>query len=225
MAFASDTAVTHRVVATSGRRNARNERGSAVTSRRSLRRVLDDLLEGGPVDPGHGGHGAHTYGAELDVVELGVAPRAVALPGARVGAARVVGARAGPGGGIAAPVKPGELVDGGLERGLEGRSARGEAPLPAAAVAAAVDLGVAVADARVQRLSQRTLHVAFPTAVVGRSLRPGRVVQRIETGEQAEAVAVIAVRARREPRVEDRVHDARVELVHDRDGVALLVAA
>src|SRR5206468_2550408 len=97
--------------------------------------------------------------------------------------------------------------------------------LPGVAVAAAVDLGVAVADARVQRLSQRTLHVAFPTAVVGRSLRPGRVVQRIETGEQAEAVAVIAVRARREPRVEDRVHDARVELVHDRDGVALLVAA
>src|SRR5436309_4305302 len=29
----------------------------------SLRRELDHLLEGGPVDPGHGGHGSHTDGA------------------------------------------------------------------------------------------------------------------------------------------------------------------
>src|SRR5206468_4709962 len=82
----------------------------------SLRRVLDDLLEGRPVDPRHGGHGAHPDGAELDVVELRVAPRGVDLPGARVGAPRVVVARAGPGGGVAAPVEAGELVDGGLER-------------------------------------------------------------------------------------------------------------
>src|SRR5439155_24426151 len=165
-----------------------------------------------------------TDGAVLDVVELGVAPGGVVLARSRVRTAGVVGARAGPAGGIAAPVEAGELVDGGLERALQRRPARSQAPPPAVA-AAAVDLRVAVRDARVQRLSQRPLQVAFPATVVGRSLRPGRVVQRVETGEQAEAVAVAAVGAWREPRVEDRMGQARVELVHDGDGVALLVAA
>src|SRR2546430_17115502 len=110
MAFASDAAVTHRVGAPSRLRNAGNER--AGTSGRSLRRVLDHLLEGGPVDPGHRGHGSHTDGAVLDVVELGVAPAGVALRRSRVCAAGVVGARAGPPGGVAAPVEAGEPVDG-----------------------------------------------------------------------------------------------------------------
>src|SRR5207249_11377212 len=92
------------------------------------------------------------------------------------------------------------------------------------AVAAAVHLRVAVADARIQRLPQRPLQIAFPAAVVCRSLGPRRVVQRIETGEKAEAVAVIAVRARREPRIEDRMGQTGIELVHDGDGGALLVA-
>src|SRR5439155_5647129 len=199
MAFASDAAVTHRVGTPSRLRNAGNER--AGTSGRSLRRVLDHLLEGGPVDPGHRGHGSHTDGAVLDVVELGVAPGGVVLPRSWVRTAGVVGARAGPTGGIAAPVDAGELVDGGLERALQGRPARSQVPSPAVG-AAAVDLGVPVRDARVQRLPQRTLQVAFPAAVVSRSLRPRRVVQRIETGEHAEAVAVVAVGARRQPRIE-----------------------
>src|SRR5947199_2590579 len=222
MAFASDAAVTHRVGAPSRLRNAGNER--AGTSGRSLRRVLDHLLEGGPVDPGHRGHGSHTDGAVLDVVELGVAPAGVVLPRARVRTAGVVGARAGPARGIAAPVDVRQLVDGGLERALQRCPARSQVPSPAVA-AAAVDLGVAVRDARAQRLPQRTLQVAFPTAVVGRSLRPGRVVQRVETGEQAEAVAVIAVRARREPRVEGRGGEAGVEVVREGGGVWLVVAA
>src|SRR5438094_3903849 len=131
----------------------------------SLCRELDHLLEGGPVDPGDGGHGPHTDGAELDVVELGVALAAVVLRRSRVRTAGVVGARAGPAGGIAAPVDAGELVDGGLERALQGRPARSQVPSPAVG-AAAVDLGVPVRDARVQRLPQRTLQVAFPAAVV-----------------------------------------------------------
>src|SRR5262249_31319570 len=148
------------------------------------------------------GHGSHADGAVLDVVELGVAPAGVVLPRSGIRTARVVGARAGPAGGIAAPVDAGELVDGGLEGALQLCPARSQVP-PLAVAAAAIDLGVAVRDARVEGLAERALQIAFPATVVGRSLGPGWVVQRIQTREEAEAVAVVAVRARRQPRVED----------------------
>src|SRR5207245_2526527 len=78
---------------------------------------------------------------------------------------------------------------------------------------------------RVHRLKQRALQVSLPATVVCRALGPREVDGGIETGELAKAVGVAGVGARSQPRAEDRAGQARVQLVHDRHRVALLVAA
>src|SRR6202040_3289683 len=55
----------------------------ARATRRAPGRERDNLLEGGPVDPGHGRHTAHAHFVVGDVVERRVALGVVGLPRAR----------------------------------------------------------------------------------------------------------------------------------------------
>src|SRR5207249_2590961 len=128
-------------------------------------RVLDHLLEGGPVDPRDVRHPHHADRREDDVV-VG----RIALAGA------LVRARAGPRRRVRRPVRRRERIDGALQGALDRGLAGALAAVAALPGAPAVDLRVAVRDGGVHRLPERPLQVALPAAVVGRPERAGRVV-------------------------------------------------
>src|SRR5437879_5933959 len=102
-----------------------------------------------------------------------------------------------------------------IDRRLQRRAQRRPAPRHASVTAVILRIRMSSLS---DRLEQRALDVTLPAAIVRRAARSRRVVETVQAREETELRLI-------EPRIEDRVREPRVEVVHDRDGRSLVVTA